>query len=270
MRQPVFDMLGASVEGTTMRLISAAALVLGWGLIVTPLHAAPLRVAVEGDGAYAPFSFFTAEKTLTGFDIEIAEALCKHVAEGCEITPVDFEVMVDGLAQGRFDASIASMGWTQERADKILFGPTYYRSHTVFIGRADKFGDISPDGLKHVRLASAKATIQQKYLTDNYPGSVVLEGKDLNDAYDKLVAGEVDLVLADSIVQMAFLQSDRGADFAYVGEPLKAEVLNSASYITFKKGLEDKAAEFAEYIKRIRLDGTYDRINRKFVPFSIY
>ena len=253
-----------------MRLKLAIGLLLGWALSGTALQAAPLRVAVEGDGAYAPFSFFTADKALTGFDIEIADALCKHIAEGCEIVPVNFEVIVDGLTEGKFDVAVASMGWTEERAGKLLFGPTYYRSHTVFVGRADKPSDISPDGLAKMRLASSQATIQQKYLGDNYRKSLIVEGKDMDDAYDKLVAGTVDLVLADTIVQMAFLQSERGVDFAYVGEPLKADELNSASYVTFRKGLEDKTTEFAEALKHIRLDGTYDRINRKFVPFNIY
>ena len=253
-----------------MRFSFATALAIGWCLIGTPLNAAPLRLAIEGDGAYAPFSFFTSDKVLTGFDVEIADALCKHIADGCEIVPADFDVIVDGLAKGKFDASIASMGWTEERGANILFGPIYYRSHTVFIGRPDKFADTSPAGLKTARLASAQATIQQKFLVDNYPGSAVVEGKDIDDAYAKLAAGSVDLVLADSIVQMAFLQSDRGTDFAYIGEPLKADVLNSAAYITFRKGLDGKAAEFAEALKHVRLDGTYDRINRKFVPFNIY
>lgn len=253
-----------------MRIGIGIMLALGWCLGATALQAAPLRVAVEGDGAYAPFSFFAPDKSLTGFDIEIAQALCRHIADGCEMVPVDFDVMVDGLAQGRFDASIASMGWTEERAGKILFGPIYYRSHTIFVGRAGASADTSPEALKGARLASAQATIQQKYLVDHYPDSTVLEGKDIDDAHAKLVAGSVDLVLADSIVQMAFLQSDRGADFAYVGDPLKAEVLNSAAYVTFRKGLDGRAAEFTEALKRIRLDGTYDRINRKFVPFNIY
>ena len=162
------------------------------------------------------------------------------------------------------------MGFTDERAGKIMFGPTYYRSHTIFIGRTDRFADTSPEALKGVRLASAQGTIQQKYLVENYPQSVVVEGKDINDAYDKLVGGSVDLVLADTIVQMDFLQSARGAAFGYVGDPLKADVLNSAAYITFHKGLEAKSDEFAEALKHIRLDGTYDRINRSFVPFNIY
>ena len=253
-----------------MRIGIGIMLAVGLCLGAAPLRAAPLRVAVEGDGAYAPFSFFAPDKSLTGFDIEITQALCRHIADGCEIVPVDFDVMVEGLAQGRFDASVASMGWTEDRAAKILFGPIYYRSHTVFVGRTGAFADTSPEALKHARLASAKATIQQKYLADNYPQSTVLEGKDIDDAYAKLVAGSVDLVLADSIVQMAFLQSDRGADYAYVGEPFKAEVLNSAAYVTFRKGLEGRSAEFTEALKHIRLDGTYDRINRKFVPFNIY
>ena len=92
----------------------------------------------------------------------------------------------------------------------------------------------------------------------------------MNDSYDRLVSGSVDLILADAIVQMDFLQSERGAEFAYVGEPLKAEIFNSAAYVTLRKGLEAQSAEFADALKHIRLDGTYDRINRDFVPFSIY
>lgn len=243
---------------------------LGAVLFGTAAQSAPLRVAIEGDGAYAPFSFFKADKTLTGFDIELTSALCKYIPEGCDIIPVNFEVIVDGLAEGKYDVSISSMGYTDERAAKILFGPTYYRSHTTFLGRADKFSDISPKALKGLRLASAQGTIQQNYLAENYPGSVIIEGKDLNDAYDKLVDGSVDLVLADSLVQLDFLQSSRGADFAYAGDPLKADILNSAAYFTFRKGLESKAVEFDEALKHIRLDGTYDRINRSFVPFNIY
>lgn len=242
----------------------------GCGIFGAAAQAAPLRVAVEGDGAYAPFSFFKADKSLTGFDIEITDALCKHIPEGCEIIPVDFELIVDGLAQGKYDASISSMALTPERADRILFGPTYYRSHTTFLGRPDRFTDVSPEALKGVRVASSQGTIQQKYLVDNYPQSIVLEAKDMNDAYDMLVKGKVDLILADSIVQMDFLQSKDGADFAYVGEPLKADIFNSAAYVTLRKGLEAKSDEFVDALKHIRLDGTYDKINRDFVPFSIW
>lgn len=233
-------------------------------------EAAPLRVAIEGDGAYSPFSFFKPDKTLTGFDIEITDALCKHIPEGCQIIPVNFELIVDGLAAGTYDASISSMGLTKDRADKILFGPTYYRSHTTFMGRPDRFSSTSPEALKGARLASAQGTIQQKYLTETYPQSIVLEAKDMTEAFDMLVKGKVDLILADDIVQMDFLQSKDGTDFGYVGEPLKADILNSAAYVTFRKGLEAQSEEFAVALKHIRLDGTYDRINRSFVPFSIW
>ena len=253
-----------------MRLLRAFMVAAGLGLFGAAAGAAPLRVAVEGDGAYAPFSFFKADKTLTGFDIEITDALCKHIPEGCDIVPVDFEKIVDGLAAGQYDVSISSMALTEERAKKILYGPTYYRSHTIFVGRPDKVSDTSPQSLKGMRLASSQGTIQQQYLVDNYPGSTIVEGKDMNDAYDKLVNGSVDLVLADAIVQMDFLQSERGASFAYVGEPLKSDIFNSAAYVTLRKGLEAQAGEFVEALKHIRLDGTYDRINRNFVPFSIY
>ena len=243
---------------------------LALGLLGSAVQAGPLRVAIEGDGAYAPFSFFKDDKTLTGFDIELTDALCKHIPEGCQIITSDFDTIIDDMVAGKYDVSIASMGLTPEREKKILYGPMYYRSHTIFIGRPDAFADTSPEALKGVRLASAHGTMQQQYLATTYPGSTVLEGKDIDEAYAKLVDGSVDLVLADAIVQMNFLQSEKGSGFAFVGQPLRADIFNSASYITFRKGLEAKSDEFAEALKHIRLDGTYDNINRKFIPFNIY
>ena len=248
----------------------SALVLLALGLLGSAAQAGPLRVAVEGDGAYAPFSFFKEDKTLTGFDIELTDALCKHIPEGCEIIPTTFESIVDDMASGKYDVSISSMGLTPEREKKILYGPMYYRSHTIFIGRPDAFSETSPEALKGVRLASAQGTMQQQYLVATYPRSTILEGKDIDDAYNKLVDGSVDLVLADAIVQMNFLQSERGSKFAFVGQPLRADIFNSASYITFHKGLEAKSDEFAEALKHLRLDGTYDSINRKFIPFNIY
>ena len=240
------------------------------GLLGSAAQAGPLRVAVEGDGAYAPFSFFKDDKTLTGFDIEITDALCKHIPEGCQIIAVPFDGIVDDMAAGKYDVSISSMGFTAERDQKILYGPMYYRSHTAFIGRPEKVSDVSPEALKGLRLASAAGTMQQQYLGKTYPQSTIIEGKDLDDAYNMLADGRVDLVLADAVVQMSFLQSDRGSSFAYIGQPLRADLFNSASYITLHKGLEAKSVEFTEALKHIRLDGTYDSINRKFVPFNIY
>ena len=232
--------------------------------------ASPLRVAVEGDGAYAPFSFFDSSGKLAGFDIEIARALCEQVPDGCEIVPVNWETIIDGLADQRFDAAVASIAFSKERAGRIVFGAPYYRSHSVFIGRPDRFAAVTPDALKGVRLASSTGTIQQQFLVDGYKQSTIVEAKDMNDAYAKLKEGSVDLVLGDAVAFMEFLQSANGADFGFVGDPLTGEALQSAAYITLRKGLEDKAPVFAEALKRIRLDGTYDRINRVYVPFSIY
>ncbi len=45
--------------------------------------ARPLKVAVEGN--YEPFSYHDARGRLTGFDVQIAEALCQEMAVSCMI-----------------------------------------------------------------------------------------------------------------------------------------------------------------------------------------
>lgn len=239
-------------------------------LSLSMAQGAPLRMAVEGDGAYAPFSFFDKAGHLTGFDIDVAKALCAQVKDGCEIIPVNWEVIVDGLASGKFDAAVASIAFSKERADKIAYGASYYRSHSVFVGRPDSFADVTPAGLKGARVASSQGTIQQLYLSNHYKQSTVVEPKDFDDAFAKLKDGSVDLVLADAIACMEFLQSKDGEAFAFVGDPLTGEELQSASYITLRKGIDGRAAELNAALDHIRLDGSYDKINRTYVPFSIF
>jgi len=58
--------------------------------------AEPLRVATEGD--YPPFSFFDNQGRLTGFDIDIAHALCRRLGKPCEIVAIPWrELLPDWL-----------------------------------------------------------------------------------------------------------------------------------------------------------------------------
>ena len=73
----------------------------------------PLRIATEG--AYPPFSFFDAEGRLTGFDVEIAQALCQRLDRECQISAVPWNELLPGLRAGRYALIVASMAKTAER-----------------------------------------------------------------------------------------------------------------------------------------------------------
>lgn len=228
-----------------------------------------LRIATEG--AYPPFNSFNDQGELEGFDVDIAAALCQAMGRECELVAVQWEEIINGLVQGSYDMIVASMARTPERDRLVDFTNHYYRSRSAFVAVANAQFDISAEGLRGKVLCAPVKTVQADYLQRIY-GDVtsVRLSTDSVEAFDLLVAGDVQVVLSDSLNCLEFLTSDKGLGFDFIGEALPAEDHSSSAHIAVREGDDELRMAINEALRTIRLDGTYDRINRRYFPFSIY
>ncbi|SEG52829.1 substrate-binding periplasmic protein [Marinobacterium lutimaris] len=246
------------------RLIVAFAL----GTLITEVSAAPLVVATEG--VYPPFSYVDDSGQLSGFDTDIARALCREMERECELRQVAWSELIPEMEAGRVDFTVASMAKTDERARRVDFTDYYYRSHSTFAGDPSRFSDVSPQALAGFRLATGRDTIQAEFLQNHYPNSEIILTDDLPQTLELLKSGKADLALSDTINLLDFLQQPESIQFDYIGEPLQAEELHSKAHIAVRKGEDKLLRDLNEALEDIRLDGSYERINRKYFPFSIY
>ncbi|WP_375057381.1 transporter substrate-binding domain-containing protein [Zobellella sp. DQSA1] len=228
------------------------------------------RLVVATEGTYPPFSYHDERGRLTGFDVDIALALCQAMAAECELVAEDWDRLLDGLEQGRFDLVVASMAQTPARAERADFSEYYYRTHSMFIGLANTYDDAAPDTLNNQRIATGAGTIQADFLQRRYRNSHIMLVPNQEEALARLVEGEVDLVLSDSINLLNFLQSPAGEHFDYVGEPLLDQMLQAEARIAVAKGRQELLGRINQAITTIRLNGSYDHINRQYIPFSVY
>lgn len=235
---------------------------------ISRIYASPLIIATEG--VYPPFSYFNEAGELTGFDVDIAQALCEVMQRECTIVTIAWSDLLDGLEAGDFDAIIASMAKTEERARRALFSNHYYRSQTTFVGDPRRFISIAPEALESKRLSAGLDSIQATFLNQNYPNSDIVLTDNLDESFELLKLGQVDLVLTDSINSLGFLTSPEGFAFDFIGEPIIDPILVAEARIAVQLGNESLVEEFNQAILQLRLSGAYDRINRKYVPFSIY
>jgi arginine/ornithine transport system substrate-binding protein len=230
-----------------------------------------IRVGVEG--AYPPFSYVTPDGELAGFDIDIAKALVAAMDAEIQLVPQDWDGIIPALMARKYDAIIASMSITEERKKKVAFSNKYYNTPAKFVCKKGEMTEFSPDSLKGKKVGVQRATIHDRYLTDNYGKDVEIKRYATQDeAYLDLVAGRVDLLLADSVaISDGFLNKPEGQDYAFVGPDLNdPKWFGEGTGIAIRKEDKDLVEKFNQAIEKIRADGTYKKIQDKYFDFDVY
>ena len=230
-----------------------------------------VRIGVEG--AYPPFSYTTADGKLEGFDIDIAWALCNAMGVECKLVPQDWDGIIPALLARKYDAIIASMSITEERKKKVGFTNKYYNTPAKFVCKKGAMTEFSRDNIKGKKVGVQRVTIHDNYLTDNYGTDVeVVRYGTQDEAYLDLVAGRVDLLLADSVaLSDGFLKKPEGKDFQFIGPDLSdPKWFGNGAGIAIRKEDTDLAELFNKAIDKIRADGTYKKIQDKYFDFNVY
>lgn len=230
-----------------------------------------VRIGVEG--AYPPFSYVKPDGTLAGFDIDIAKALGK--AMGAEVTLVaqDWDGIIPALLARKYDAIIASMSITEERKKKVAFSNKYYQTPAKFICKKGAIAAFSKEAIKGKKVGVQRATIHDRYLTDNYGQDVEIKRYGSQDeAYLDLTAGRVDMLLADSVaLSDGFLKKPEGKDYQFIGPDLSdPKWFGEGAGIAIRKQDTDLIDKFNAAIDKIRTDGTYKEIQDKYFDFNVY
>ncbi len=91
-------------------------------------------VSVATDATFPPFEIVDeASKDLTGFDVELMRAIAQETGMNFQFVNIGFDPMLAGLAQCQYDAAIAAITITPERAQQFLFSEPYVNAGQVVV-----------------------------------------------------------------------------------------------------------------------------------------
>jgi arginine/ornithine transport system substrate-binding protein len=227
-------------------------------------EAAVLKVAI--DPTYEPFTFKTADGKPTGFDVDIANALCEQIKRKCEFVEQVWDSMIPGLNAKKYDVIISSMSATDERKLEIDFTDKYYQTPSrIVLKKGTKFTDAS--SIKGKKIGVLKGSTQEKYALDNLkPAGVVVNSYEAQDqVYLDIKSGRLDGTVADYLeVTGGFLSKPEGAKFELVGPVLSDVKYFAGAAVALRKGEDKLKSELNDAIKAIRGNGTYKTINDKY------
>lgn len=230
-----------------------------------------VRIGVEG--AYPPFSEVTPDGKLVGFDIDIANALCEEMKVECELITQDWDGIIPALQARKYDAIIASMSITEERKEKVDFTKKYYNTPAKFVRKKGSGIEITKESMKGKVVGVQRATIHDNFVTEVYGDAAEVKRYGTQDeAYLDMVAGRLDLLLADSVaLKGGFLDTEQGKDYEFVGPDFSdPKYFGDGAGIALRKGDDDLREMLNAAIQAIRANGKYKAIQDKYFDFNIY
>lgn len=213
------------------------------------------KIIIATEGQFAPFNFFQGAK-LTGFEVEVAEAVAARMGLKVEWKALSFDALLTGLRQDRWDLVIASHGITDERAKAVTFTDPHYCSGGVIIAKdgaiktaADLAGKVvavqtGTTYMAHLKKVSAVKEVK------NFPQDT--------DARAALASGRVDAWVTDRFVALSTLTAHPGAGMK-MGGFLFVERIAAA----VAKGNASLAGEINQALAAIQADGSYAAISKK-------
>ncbi|PSW04085.1 ABC transporter substrate-binding protein [Photobacterium lipolyticum] len=230
-----------------------------------------VRFGIEG--AYPPFSWTEPSGELKGFDVDMANALCKELQTKCKIVAQDWDGIIPSLLARKYDAIIAAMSITDERKKKVDFTGKYALIPNKFVAKKGTKLDFTKDGLKGVKVGVQRATTHDKYLTDNYGDSVsIVRYGSFDDAYLDLKAGRIATVLGDaSALEEGLINKAGGDAYEFIGPSLTdPQWFGDGFGIALRKQDKDLTAKLDVAIKSLREKGIYQEIAAKYFAYDVY
>lgn len=253
-----------------MKRLARIAAALGVALWLASPAPAQETLTIGTEAAYAPFAYVEPSGELSGFDIDIAKALCAEMGVSCEIVNQSFDGLIPALNAQKIDAIIASMTITPERLEAIDFAGPYYSNPALFIAPKDSSIESTPEGLDGKYVGVQRGTTMANYVEQNFPDARVQMYDTLEAANLDLASGRVDVVFADAIVLKEFLKTPDGAGFTAVGEPVyDPEILGTGAGIGLRKGDTELKAKFDDALAAIIESGEYQKINDAYIDVSV-
>ncbi|MEO6281424.1 transporter substrate-binding domain-containing protein [Roseateles sp.] len=199
-----------------MRRRAALATALAWATAARAQ--APQRLRIGFAVGYAPFSEIGTDGQLKGFEIDVAQALSRHMAQQFSPVILDFDSLIPALQSRKIDAIMASMSITPERQQLIAFSSPYYFSPARMVMRSDARLDVSAAGLKGRRIGVERGTIHERFLAEQFKGSQVLRYATQDQVFLDLKSGRLDATLVDVVIaQFGFLNHSEGRGFDFAG-----------------------------------------------------
>lgn len=216
-------------------------------------------VVVGTNAEYPPFEFVDENGNISGFDIELMDAISEAGGFEVEYVNTRWDGIFVALASGEFDAVISAATITPERAETVDFSDPYFNAGQTIVVRAGE-GEISgPDDLAGMQVGVQIGTTGDIWLTEETNAEVVRFDENTL-AFQALANGDVDAAVADGPTAVDIVKAN-----PEMGLTVLPGVYTDEEYgIAVNKDKPEVLEAINTGLAAVRDNGTYDEIWQKY------
>ena len=265
----------------------------GLGLLISlflsfTANAGSIKIGTEG--AYPPWNSKDASGALIGFEVELAEELCKIMGHDCTIVEQDWDGMIPALVGRKFDAIMAGMSITAERKKTINFSDGYAdevaslavmkgsKSEGLKTMSAINLSEISADeqatldvltkAFKGKTIGVQTATIHQNFLESGLMGKVNVRTYKTQDEVNlDLEAGRIDAALAAAVAFTDYAEKS-GKAVVLTGPTFAWGDFGNGVGVGIRKSDQKLLNDFNRAIDKARDEGIISKLAIKWFGFD--
>ena len=221
------------------------------------------EIKMAMSGQYPPFNFVDDKNHLTGFDVEIGQAVAKRI--GIKATPLStaWDGIIAGLLANKYELICGSMAITEERLKSIDFSDPYYRSGAqLFVKKGSPIKSVAD--LRGKKVGVTLGTTYEKWVRANISGADVRTYKGVPDMILEVGYGRIEGFITDKIVGALAIKK-KGVPISLAGDLLYEEKMG----IALRQNNPALKAAINDGLAAIKKDGTYRTISMKWLGIDV-
>ncbi|MBM7046504.1 transporter substrate-binding domain-containing protein [Rhizobium lusitanum] len=229
-----------------------------------------LTVGTEGDAPQ--FSMADANGNVTGYDADVANAICKEMKVKCKFVVQSFSTLIPSIDTNRFDVIISGLGITDERKKKIDYSIPYGSAPQYFaVAKGSPIASMTSlaevlKALDGKSIGVVNGTTYARYIAKNIPTADLKTYDSTTQLTADFAAGRLDAAFGDAPTWADFLKTSDGANFTRVEIKVRSSddptTLGQGMGVGLRKGNTELKAKLDKAICALIKDGTMTKVSQ--------
>ncbi len=215
---------------------------------------------------YAPMGYVNEDGETVGFDIDLANEVCKRLGIELVTKPIDWDKKVEVLNDGTIDCIWNGMSSTPDRAEQMLISEPYLKNELVFAVRSysniKTFGDLRG---KTIGVQKGSTTEDRLKETEFYKDITVYPWKDNVELVNMLEEGKIDSLFIDSVFIYNYMVNNDEGKIVLISK----NYYNEELAIGFRKNDRALCEKIEETLADMKTDGKLAEISTKWFGADI-